>query len=108
MAEQTGMEIRVQTNTLITAAADVEQKIKDLGNIFGAIEQRVRGSADYWEGSGAGNHLRAYLGKVEMIRTALARFKENADDLKKIAGVYEEAEHKIATRNQVLPTDLLD
>ena len=39
--------------------------------------------------------------------TALARFQENAEDLKTIAGVYEKAEDENVTQAQALPTDII-
>lgn len=105
MANQAGIVIAVKTERLITSASDVETKIKRLEQAFSSIDQTVAGSRRYWEGEGISTYQTAYQRKMDVIRTALRRFQENVDDLREIAGVYEQAERDVAANNAALSSE---
>ncbi len=106
MAE-TGMRLKVNTDTLISASAQVEGKIRKASAAFAQIEETVKGSRTYWDSDGNSQYLKAYNSKKEEINLALNRFKEHIADLRTIAGVYAEAENAATERNNELNTDVI-
>lgn len=108
MANQTGIEVKVSTERLRSAADDVERKIQRLEGVFASIQQRVNRSRGYWDGDGVSAHIAACRKKDDAIRTALRRFRENVTDLREIAGVYEESERKITAANNALSSNWID
>lgn len=102
MADRAGIVIAVKTDRLITSAADVESKIQRLEQVFSNIDRTVTGSRRYWEGEGVSAYQAAYQKKMDVIKTALRRFRENVDDLREIAGVYEQTEQNVAANNAAL------
>lgn len=105
MANRTGIVIAVKTDRLVTSAADVEAKIRRLEQAFSSIDQTITGSKRYWEGEGVSAYQTAYQKKMDIIKTALKRFQENVDDLREIAGVYEQAEREVAENNAALSSE---
>lgn len=104
MAAQTTMTIRVKTEQLVTVAGSVEAKIQRLERVFSDIEQSINTSRQFWEGDGVSAFLVAYRSKQDTIKTTFQRFRENVEDLREIAGVYEQAEHTAAEKNATLTT----
>ena len=102
-----GITIKVTTEELVTASDNVETFAGNVENIFGEIKDIVVRSSSYWEGKGYSAHADSYNKRNDRVLTALARFRENARDLKTIAGVYEKAEEENVTQAQALPTDII-
>ena len=102
-----GITIKVTTEELVRAADNVETFIGNMRDIFGEIDAVVSRSSSYWDGDGHNSHISSYEKRQERVMTALARFQENAEDLKTIAGVYEKAEDENVTQAQALPTDII-
>lgn len=105
MADRAGIMIAVKMDRLITSAADVETKIQRLEQAFSNIDQTITGSRRYWEGEGVSAYQTAYQKKMDTIKTALRRFRENVDDLREIAGVYEQTERDVAANNAALSSE---
>lgn len=101
------MRIRVQTEVLEMRANSAEQKIRAVKNRFDQIAKTVSASRNYWEGDAANAHRREYQEYQEEIEGALARFQENVDDLRRIAGIYRESEAQNADLAGDLPADVL-
>lgn len=107
MAES-GFTIKVKTEQLISAAGDVEGKIRCLEQAFAEIERTVNGSRRYWEGDGASAYQQAYRKKADTIRAALQRFRNSAVNLQQIAGVYDQSERKVTAINSALSSNWID
>lgn len=105
---QAGITIKVQTESLISAAGDVEAKIRRLEDAFSAMEQTVNASRSHWEGEGASSFQAAYRKRKDTIRTAFVRFRENVADLREIAGVYERSERTITETNRALESNWIE
>lgn len=101
----TGISIKVKTEELVSTAGDVEQKIQNLEQMFQRVEQTVQASRSYWDGEGRSAYWSAYQKKMQIIQTALRRFRENVTDLREIAGVYEAGEREAAAINTALRVD---
>lgn len=102
-------EIRIKVNTALLEekAGNAEKKINLVRNKFANIEQSVRQSVSYWEGDANEAHRREYEEYKEEIETALARFQENVDDLRRIAGVYDKAAADAENLSGDLPVDVI-
>ena len=99
--------IKVKTEKLVSTAGEVEIRIQRVEQAFRNIEQTIEASRSYWQGEGASAHMKAYRKKVEVIQTALKRFRENVIDLQSIAGVYEKNETEVLANNQSLKVDMI-
>lgn len=102
------IEIKVTPEHLRTTAGSVEAKIQRLEQVFSAIQQRINKGRGYWDGEGVSAYIAAYRSKDEAIRTAFRRFRENVEDLREIAGVYDQVERQITNNNMALSSDWID
>ena len=105
---QTEWNLKFQTDKLISTAEDVEGKIRRLENVFGEIGHLIDSSRSYWEGDGAESYIRTYHEKLDVIQDVFKRFRDNAENLKIIAGVLDKSEKDITTGFQPLPDNLID
>lgn len=105
MANGSDFIIKVNTEVLISASGEVEDKIRKLRNALDRIEHTVNAGRNYWEGEGFNSHLRTYKNKTAVIEKALDRFQEHVVDLRSIAGIYAQAEREVLATNQELPVD---
>ena len=107
MADNSGFYLKVQPDRLVSASSDVEAKIRQLEQVFQAMDRTVSSASSYWEGEGVTAHIAAYRRKTEAVQTAFRRFRENVTDLQMMAGIYEEAEAAITDTAGLLPTDVI-
>ena len=107
MEDGTDIVIKVDTDQLLSAADDVEKRIRQLEKSFADMEEKISSTLNFWEGEGASSFIAAYRGKREMVNTALRRFRENAVDLRVIAGVYTQSERDATENVAVLPSDCI-
>lgn len=108
MTDSTSMTVRVSTDKLLEAASDVENKVKQLEQVFMNVEQTIRTSQAYWEGDGNTSYIESYKRKTDMTAAIFRRFRENVTDLRTIAGIYKENEINLTESSQRLPTNLID
>lgn len=101
------VRIRVETSVLEERADFAEQKIQCVQSHFEKIDQIVKNSKNYWEGDANDAHIREFQEYQDDIDEILARFRENVTDLRKIAGVYQEAEKAAAEISSDLPMDVI-
>ena len=105
MANGADFIIKVNTEVLISASGEVEDKIRNLRKALERIENTVNAGRNYWEGEGFNSYLRTYRNKTAVIGKALDRFQEHVVDLRSIAGIYTQAEREVLATNQELPVD---
>lgn len=101
------MRITVKKQVLETRADNVEQQIQRMREHFQNISNIVYGSRSYWEGDANDAHCREFAEYRDEIEEVLARFMENVTDLRKIAGVYQQAEIQAVDLAEDLPVDIL-
>lgn len=101
------IRIKVETAVLEARAEAVEEKIKDVRQRFDKIGETVANSRSYWEGDANDAHQREYREYHEEIEEALSRFQENVTDLRRIAGIYREADRAAEQMNRDLPADVI-
>ena len=99
--------ITVSTEELILGSEEVDRQIDRVRKAFETIEQKVERTSYYWEGKGRDSFYTAYQKKVEMIRTSLARFREQTQDLRTMAGVYAQAETDAAELTESLSDNVI-
>ncbi len=107
MVDKTEITLKVETERLISTAAEVELKIGQLEQAFSDMGEKINASVSFWEGDGASSYMMAYREKRDMIDTALLRFRENVTDLRTIAGIYEQTEQAAVEDAGVLPIDCI-
>lgn len=101
------MRIKVETAELETRAEAAEQKIQSVRSRFEKIQQTVAKSRAYWEGDANDAHRREYQEYQDEIEEALSRFQENVTDLRRIAGIYQEAVTATEQLGMDLPMDVI-
>lgn len=101
------MRIKVETAVLSARADAAEQKIQAVRNRFDKIGETVANSQNYWEGEGNDAHRREYQEYQDEIGEALSRFQENVTDLRRIAGIYQDAITQTGQLSQDLPADVI-
>ena len=99
--------IVVSTESLSAAADEVDRQIDQVQRAFETIEKTASGTSSYWEGNGRESFYAAYQRKTEKIRTALARFREQTQDLRTMAGIYQETESAAIELAQPLSGDVI-
>ena len=107
MTDLNNVVIRVSPEQLLSTAGEVEEKIKKVEEAFRTLGCLVDESGRYWEGDGNLAFQRAYRKMKEEMLRVLNGFRENAENLKKIAGVYESNERSITEYNESLRVDMI-
>lgn len=105
MAQGSNITIRVAPEKLNASASEVEQKIQRVEKAFKSMEQIVNAGKSFWQGDGHDRYVKAFKEKNDIVQTALIRFRENATDLRQIAGVYTAAEKAVESNNSELKVD---
>ena len=92
------------------------QKLRDVANIFDTQQNNVVGSAHQmlvivfemshiWEGDAANAYYRKFEELQDDIERVNKIVREQIDDLKNIAGIYERAEQTASAKSSGLPTN---
>ena len=101
------MKIRVATEQLRAAADNAEKCIDKMSRKIEMVTEVVRGSGRYWEGEGQEAFVRSYWNHVEKSGKALDAFRDNVNDLREIAGIYDATESAATEESQPLPSDVI-
>lgn len=102
-----GMVIKVSTEQMESAASTVEAKLNEMRNAFSDLEQTMKNTTSYWQGDGAEHYRSVQQKSKDGIDQALRRMTEEVTDLRKMAGIYKEAESKVTTQAASLPNDVI-
>lgn len=100
-------EILVSPEILAEKAGTVEQRIVAVEREYSRIEIHIKNMGGYWQGEAADGFRLSFGEKKEELDHILARFRENVEKLKEIAGIYGEAESAAAEEVGELPSDIL-
>lgn len=101
------MKIRVSTEALRAAADSIDAKTAAVMKTVDDLKTVIERSAAYWEGTGQNAHVSTYRQKFAKIEQAIGRYRENAQDLRKEAGIYESAERSNIQMSDMLTGDVL-
>lgn len=101
------MTIKVDTDQLRTVSGSALTQIQATENTFRTISGIIDRSLQYWEGSGQEYYRKAFQEKSDNINNILLRYRENANDLREIGGVYDETEKSVAEEADALPSDVI-
>jgi len=99
--------IRVETETLKSAAEDARSKVKGIASILEKIERCINACGSFWEGEGQEAVMASYQSKKEGLEDVVKRFKDDIDDLEVIAGVYDAAEAENTDMARQLRSDVI-
>ncbi len=99
---------KVKTDEMRQIATEIENKIKESKEAFEELEKIIKDAANYWEGLGADTHLEVYRKKMEESGNSIQAFFASANNLRTVAGIYEETEKQNIVEVEDLPTDVID
>ncbi len=99
--------ILVSESVMEARASDAEQCIRKVKQNFEKIAGIVSGSASYWNGSAGDAHRREFQEYRDETNEAIARLSENVTDLRKMAGIYREAQSQAEQLSRDLPADIV-
>ncbi len=105
--EMENSQIIVSTEKLASAADEADCQIDAVQKAFEEIRKRVDGTSSYWEGKGRESFYSAYAAKTDKILTSLARFREQTEDLRTMAGIYVDAETAAVEAGTSLASDVI-
>lgn len=96
MAIQGNVEIKVNDQSLLSAAETLKRKISEMRSSYDKVLEIIQKTGGYWVGLAGDEHRNAFLEQQDDIDQIVKRLSEHPDDLLKIANLYEEAETKTA------------
>ena len=105
--EKENAVIVVSTEDLMQVSEEVDGQIDRVQDAFEAIEKKVEQTVSYWEGRGRDSFYSQYKRRTDIIRTSLARFREQTQDLRTMAGIYVETETKVTEENSRLSDNVI-
>lgn len=100
-------QIKVMPEQLSQKADKLRQKILRIQREFGAMEERINGTASYWAGEAGDVCREKYREFQPEIEEIIRRLEEHVRDLNAMAGVYREAETAAKDIIEDLPSDVI-
>ena len=98
---------KVDSETLKQQADAMTGYVNEIKKDFDGIRQLVKKSGIYWQGEASRRHCQIFEENEEDIAQILKRLGEHPVDLKKMAGVYEQAEQLNEIQASSLREDVL-
>ena len=86
-------ELLVEPKVLVAQAGEVERLVTVMRNSFDDLERYVKNTNSYWVGEAGNIHREKYINMKPNIEEAVKRLNEHINDLRVMAGNYEEAEN---------------
>ena len=99
------VRISVKTNEMRQVASDLESKITASKTAFEELDKLV---VRYWEGAGETEHINVYNKKLDVTGPYIQAFFDSVNNLRTIAGIYDDAEKAAIETVEELPTDVID
>lgn len=99
--------VMVETGQLLQAAEDLQSRVSRLEGAFSEMSRIVGRTQNYWLGEAGEAHRNAFLSRQDKRIEAVLRLAEHVTDLRKMAGVYEEAERGAVEMARSLPGDVI-
>lgn len=100
------IHIKVDPQDLKRQSQDVQTVIQTIKKDFDTIRRIVR-SANYWQGDASKKHKKLFEDNEQDINEILKRLNEHPVDLRKMAGVYSEAEEASIELANKLPDSVI-
>lgn len=98
---------KVKTEVLRQQSTSIDRKVKNIKRRFDDMQRIINASSAYWEGEACNIHMSSYMEFQDEIFEIIARLEEHVTDIEKMAGIYEEAEHKVKDIIEDLPKDVI-
>ena len=102
------VRISVKTNEMRQVASDLESKITASKTAFKELDKLAKGVVRYWEGAGETEHINVYNKKLDVTGPYIQAFFDSVNNLRTIAGIYDDAEKAAIETVEELPTDVID
>ena len=83
-------------------------KCQTIEGHFSSIENKINNSTNYWKGEAGEAHRRVYQESKEGIEEVLNDFRQTAENLRTIAGNYENTEKTVVAEAQGLLVDVIE
>lgn len=99
--------IRVTPEVLVSASTDISKSTQSLKSAFSEMSSIVQRTTNYWTGDAAELHRTLFKEQVPQVEAIIARFVEQADRLKQIAGNYSGAIQDARALVEDLPSDVI-
>lgn len=99
--------IRVTPAMLVSASTDISKSTGHMKSAFSEMSLMVQRTAGYWTGDAAELHRTLFEEQVPRMEAIIARFVEQTDRLKQIAGNYSGAAQAAKTLVEDLPSDVI-
>lgn len=100
-------QLTVTPEELETQADAVEATLATMRQSFDRVKIMFETSNQYWVGQAADSHREAYTDYLGRIEEMLNRYGEHVIDLRKMGGVYREAEQTAVKAAETLPASNL-
>lgn len=101
-------ELLVEPKVLAAQAGEVERLVTLMKNGFDDLERYVRNTNSYWVGEAGNVHREKYINMKPNIEQAIKRLNEHVNDLRVMAGIYEEAENAANMEAQGLVESVIE
>lgn len=108
MSDFQGIQIKVSPEVLYRQVDDVLGRIGRIEGHFSSIENKINNSTNYWKGEAGEAHRRVYQESKEGIEEVLNDFRQTAENLRTIAGTYENTEKTVVAEAQGLLVDVIE
>lgn len=100
-------ELKVSPESLISASADIEQKITQLNDRFSEVSEKVNNTSSYWLGGTADEYRKNFSEDIELTKGIIDSLGVYVEKLKHISGNYTEAETQNSDSAGALPIDVI-
>ena len=101
------IQLSVSTEQMKAASDSVENRLSTMKTVFDELDTIVKRTSSYWEGEGAEHYRGLYEGYRNDITEIIARLNEQINDLRIMAGIYEQAEAGASSISTGLPDDVI-
>ncbi len=100
------IHVKVDPRKLLEESRAVESTVSAIKKDFDYVRSIVNGTS-YWQGDAEKKHKKIFSDNEEDIREILKRLGEHPVDLRKMAGVYSDAEQENEQRANRLPDGVI-
>lgn len=102
-----GIQLRVTPEEMERKAGEISGQIDAVEKNWNNLCDTVKASRTYWEGD-AGDRNRKFLEDITRdAQSVLSRLSEHPDDLRRMAGIYTEAENTATELVNTLPDNVI-
>lgn len=99
--------LKVSPEELIAVAGEIDGYLKTIENQFQGIENDIKQSKSYWEGSASDLHVQKFEGMKDKIKESIDNLKHHPKNIQQEAGIYKQVEASVTQAAQALPVDVI-